>query len=898
MLADQRAFLERSIRKLKDFLSMGVASVAFTSGLFENAFVRLGLPPSASNTEIVEAYEDAVADKPELEKLLTDAKQTLLDPKSRLTAELSYLLDTPPEKVTVALAALRQTPFPTDFSRILATLGPLSCVNFLVCAVIRERRDKTGLLSLIKARARVRADGLLATLNATRGAAGLRGPSLEAVRTAFDAVFEAQVRAMFAAYPETKTAAGEVQSCVEEILGSADAEELDAFDSVLKGYRHRIEGDLSIYVSAVRSAAEKLGRNPSDATFLKEFLGALQNWEQLHRPLQAIENFKGRDDAEARRVFDDVRGLAFKLVGDLARPDIALTVSQASAKAFAKLPRASQQIAEDIKALDERVAAQGADGLARLVTGFADDLRWISASLREYGFGRGASGLAGELYAAFIDAVNKTKGTTASDLPWLLLRSLAIKLNNDGSEPQAAFAIVEGLIDYARMVRPSAEVLTSLDADHAAAKKMALEQRLVQQLQAKSTNEALETLRQLLPLADQGDQRQILNNLKTRLETKKSGSIARLVFFGVVGAIVLIAAISPKSGTNSHYPTTYQAPTYSSPVPTPFDFPSPSVTAPTFDAGETTPPVGSGLLLAKSNIRYCIFQKQRLEFVRVIASDAVLTDFNSAVDDWNSRCSSYRYSGGDLSAVQAEAVGQMDELRQDATRMRDMWMARRAPEAALVPTFAPTPIQLPTPVPTYSPAEPVIAPRTLPSDTSVATSPPLDISPLAAKAGAGTSLNPLLVRDAARVQKRLAELGYFVGQPNGTWGPVSRAALRAFKSASGLSADEGLDGLTTTKLFAADALHASGPPTTRSLASTDFIYPPPPGATLNPLNTADAVRIHGRLRELGFYKGKNDTLWSPASREAIKKFEARNGIPTTIEWDANLEKRLFGEAPP
>ena len=877
---------------------MGSASVTLTSGVFGNAFVLLGIPPSASNMEIVEAFEDAVADNPEREKVLTEAKQNLLDPKFRISAELSCLIDTRPEIATAALAALRQNLQPADLTRILGTLGPVSRLNVLLHVAGTVRRDKYILLSLIKARSRIRYDELLATLNATRGASGLRAPPLEAVRTTFDNLFNTQIRAVFASYATAAAAANDVQSCAEHVLAEVDVEQLDAFDSFLKGYRHRIEVELSSYAGAIRSAADKLGQTPSDAKTLQDLVSALRDWEHLDRPLQAIESSKGRDDAEARLVFDDVRALAFKLIGDHGRADIALTVSQASAKAFARLPRASQQIAEDIKALDERVATQGADELARLVTGFADDLRRISVSLREYGFARGSSGLAGQLYAAFVDAVNKTKGTTASDVPWLLLRSLAIKLNNDGSSPQAALVIVEGLIDYARTVRPSSEVLDSINTDHAVAKRITLEQALVQQLESKNTTAALDTVRQLLPLADQADQRQVLNNLKARLETKKTGSNAGLVFLGVIGVIVLIAMIAPKSETSSRYPSTYSTPSYSSaPPPSSYDN-SPSVTAPTLDAGETMPPIGSGLSFSRSNIRYGLFQKQRLEFVRSIAPDSVLTDFNTAVDDWNSRCSSYHYQGNDLTFVQLETAGRADELRRDATRLRDEWTARRSPDPTPTPTYVPTPVQLPTPQPTYSPSPPITSARNVPTQTLPATSQPLDISPLSGKASAGSPLDPLLVRDAARVQKRLAELGYFSGQANGTWGPVTRAALRAFKAASGLSADEGLDEQTTTKLFSADALHASGPPTTRPLPNTDFVYPAPPGATLNPLNGPDAVRIHARLRELGLYKGKNDTLWSPASREAIKKFEARNGIPTSIEWDANLERRLFGNAAP
>jgi peptidoglycan hydrolase-like protein with peptidoglycan-binding domain len=67
----------------------------------------------------------------------------------------------------------------------------------------------------------------------------------------------------------------------------------------------------------------------------------------------------------------------------------------------------------------------------------------------------------------------------------------------------------------------------------------------------------------------------------------------------------------------------------------------------------------------------------------------------------------------------------------------------------------------------------------------------------------------LRAADAARVQQRLADLGFFVGTPNGTWGPRSRQALREFKSANGLPADDHWSAGIQSRLFALDAQRAT-----------------------------------------------------------------------------------------
>ena len=62
-----------------------------------------------------------------------------------------------------------------------------------------------------------------------------------------------------------------------------------------------------------------------------------------------------------------------------------------------------------------------------------------------------------------------------------------------------------------------------------------------------------------------------------------------------------------------------------------------------------------------------------------------------------------------------------------------------------------------------------------------------------------------VVEHAREVQRRLAELGYFSGTASGSWGGSSRGALRAFKVANQLPANDVWDPLTEESLFRAEA---------------------------------------------------------------------------------------------
>jgi hypothetical protein len=158
----------------------------------------------------------------------------------------------------------------------------------------------------------------------------------------------------------------------------------------------------------------------------------------------------------------------------------------------------------------------------------------------------------------------------------------------------------------------------------------------------------------------------------------------------------------------------------------------------------------------------------------------------------------------------------------------------------------------------------------------------------------------LLLEDATRVQQRLSNLGFFVGIPDGIWASKSRRALCEFKSISGLGRDDAWDGLTEVRLFAqtAEKKNANTKPDQSNAARcADTYYPPPTGTALNPLNRVDAVRLQGRLTDLGFYVGPNDGVWGMAWRGALRDFKVLNGLLSDDRWDADTERSLNAEQP-
>jgi peptidoglycan hydrolase-like protein with peptidoglycan-binding domain len=245
------------------------------------------------------------------------------------------------------------------------------------------------------------------------------------------------------------------------------------------------------------------------------------------------------------------------------------------------------------------------------------------------------------------------------------------------------------------------------------------------------------------------------------------------------------------------------------------------------------------------------------------------------VDDYNSRCGHFRYYESDLQIVTAEVAEKSAALTAEGRGVVSSWRGSDAPTPAVKDAVPPS---------VSAPAAPSI---------------PLSVSDDSAVPGPNAPTLPdvdlLEIETSTNTQKRLNELGYFRGPINGVWGPQSRNSLKLFKAANDLPDDDAYDALTAARLFSMSAI--KGQPPAKGAAAQESTYLPPPGATLNPLNRQDAIKIHTKLRELGFYRANNSTLWSAASREALKDFKVRNDLNADDRWDAPTEGRLMSAKP-
>jgi hypothetical protein len=91
---------------------------------------------------------------------------------------------------------------------------------------------------------------------------------------------------------------------------------------------------------------------------------------------------------------------------------------------------------------------------------------------------------------------------------------------------------------------------------------------------------------------------------------------------------------------------------------------------------EQKPPIGTDLTLTRPQIRYCLAEKIRIdEMDRIVVNTSrrQVDGFNAAVDDYNLRCSKYKYYKSQFDLAQTEVNDRRAALLLEANRRVAGW---------------------------------------------------------------------------------------------------------------------------------------------------------------------------------------------------------------------------------
>lgn len=636
-----------------------------TFDVLANPFVILNAPLDASKEDVVAAFDDGLADNIADEASLREARKQLLAPKLRLQATVELLPDATHPQRDQAINALRQGLPLSELIAIAKKLPDFSRTIF--SAQIARLKPSSGVLRLFAlSRAQFDRDAIAKTIAGYLASSGSPRPQTEAIHEVIEAVTLKNAELLFERYYDAYSAATDMTRCLQEELPRAGGEQVSALGVVVDAYIKVATPTLQANRRKVEDAADAIRQNPDVPRGIEALVDALRQWDEIAQPQQLLASHKGRDEGAARDLFQYLRSLMLELANEKEKPSVALAINKACLSVFAELPRAQQQLKEDQTSLESLVEQEMLHELSAFVMNTKKEPEPLVRDLNMGSFGPTSRGNAGRLYDIFTRSLAMTKGTPTTKYVWGFVRVLALELNNELGEETASQRLVEGLHGHPEFREAPAEMRVLIEADVDTARSNAVHRKLNKAVQAKDRGGVRAHLTELVSITKDPAERAQYQETINQIDSANRGRIIKWVVWAVIGLVVAGVLSSQGSRGRSNSSTT---PTYSAPA-----------TSRVSSTAEIKPGAGAGNAFSRENIRYCMYQNSRLDAAKSMleteTSEGVIAAFNHEVEDFNSRCGSYRYYDTDLRAVQSEVSLKAAELTAEGQAMVRVWRAK------------------------------------------------------------------------------------------------------------------------------------------------------------------------------------------------------------------------------
>lgn len=752
--------------------------------LSTNPFHLLAVSVRTTREDISEAFEDALVDGQRDENTLNKAQQALLVPRSRIDAEVSWLSGLSPAIAKGFLKKLTAGEFGTLRDAVLSGTKGLDRANLSADLCCRDPKTPFYALHVMLGHLEFGTESLIETLNASRKVSGFNPVDSEMLRTSLANLRRQHAKAAMECIKVHDNPGYFMTMIVNQYQdGDRLAEELSSRDLMLTALAREYDAwsapDLRRIKDAIDAEISVLRAAPANKGAISNIERLLNEWDAISQPIQLIEQHKGHDEERSYEIYGNIRELLLWLANEKNEYEAALTITTALAKTFPELPTVALQTEGDIQTL-KGLAANAEMGkifapLDQAVEFFEKDYNRLLRGLAVSGFNAMARGDIAKLYVPFAAAVKASKGTEYSVYPWRVVRNLAYGMYNAISDPHTALTLINALLLHDESAMP-AEVEAILKEDQVSFQKEQLAINVKKSTNSGQWRSCIAELEKWIALEDDPDRRSQLHQMRQGAIARRDQGSRRAIGWGVaaavIGGFILLNAMTdnkrstytPPSQNYDQSNTYSPAPTYSPSATTPdysttqtptYTPPSP----PTENYDQAKPPVGTGQKFSIENIRYCLYQKEMMIYLRPrLTTDPIIDHFNSMVDDYNSRCSNFQYYKDELSTVQAEVVTRSNEIHVEADAIYQNWEADRSATPA-------------------------------PQSTNVPVT------------GSVTKYDITTYDGAQVVQHKLQVLGYYSGIADGSWGPASKAALRAWKRANNMPDNDSWDDLTEQMLM-------------------------------------------------------------------------------------------------
>ncbi|MHB0723533.1 hypothetical protein ACX4M5_11610 [Roseomonas mucosa] len=622
----------------------------------------------------------------------TAASKLLISPRTRLSAELSFLPGASQEQVDECLKKLRQGVEPD-----LWPLAPIARANVLAHlassgkATLGQLRDLVGMQEAAPLTA-------LEAVNNGRVQAGMPPAPAEMGNSALLALSAQHAEALIQKVCTIENGSRFLADLLCE-AGDTVSPQAIFLRRCAAGWDRTRSSDLSRMLEA-GELIEKVLRDRPEAEDARKLATIIQEYAAATLPQRQAARLLGLPHESTKDARQRWRQVALDLNNRLDAISEALTILEALTGAFDEFDDLQERVAEDLWTCRERIAAGEAAPEIKRLRKAIEASEANPAAFANHGLADGhkteaCPAVVIELYDSFVAAA---EGAT-SQLPWLMLRGFTLVLHNEHSATAAAWSLTLLAIAQAGRGNQADGLLPTLVSDRKNLRLQLLQRDFASALGSKRKGAIRAILPELISLTDEAAQKAEYDKLLRKLQSQAVGSYVRWGFWTAVAAVVLITVVA-NNRTPSRPPSLRAQPD-----------PGPGVASPV-ERTAIQPSSGGGTL-SMSGLRWCRYEKVKADaaegYVNALRSDpalnverfnAVIDAYNTYIRPLNASCASYTYRRSDGATIDAELAEQGSILVAAGRRaMESVYLARIAPRPDnrfyQPPTFVPAPSAAP-----------------------------------------------------------------------------------------------------------------------------------------------------------------------------------------------------------
>jgi hypothetical protein len=331
----------------------------------QNPFVLLELTPTDNKAVIAEQFEEKMYDGEIDEHDLLIAQKNLMTSKTRLKAELSWLINVNSSKANEIATFIRDKNYHA-LKDIISTLDGLSKANIASFLCTEKQATKQHIDYLFKSQQEFTISTILKHINANRTIAGFPLVEQSLISELFPAITATHAEAVLVYISSTKHPGKVFTQIVEKYI---KIKEIKSFiDEVGEKYYAWILPGLKLYEDVIVNLGKKIKLGDSNKKFIEKIISKLEDWQEYSLPLQLIYHAKGLDKKSAKDLYHDMRDVYLWLANEKKSYQLALKLAQALGRIFAKLPSVAAQNKKDIQTLEDLIKNKKEDIFFNILT--------------------------------------------------------------------------------------------------------------------------------------------------------------------------------------------------------------------------------------------------------------------------------------------------------------------------------------------------------------------------------------------------------------------------------------------------------------------------------------------------------------------------------------------------